>query len=61
MDFLNENLLTILILLPVMGAVALIAHQMFWKQESQLKWVALVITLLDFLISLGLLAHVPQS
>ena len=34
---------------------------MFWKQESQLKWVALVFTLLDFLISLGLLANVPLS
>jgi len=61
MDFINENLLTMLILLPVVGAVAVIAHQMFWKQESQLKWVALIFTLLDFLISLGLLARAPQS
>jgi NADH-quinone oxidoreductase subunit M len=41
MDFISENLLTILILFPVFGAVATLAHQMFWKQESQLKWVTL--------------------
>src|SRR4051812_25069485 len=55
MDFINENLLTILILLPVFGAIAVVAHQMFWKQESQLKWVTLVFTLVNFLISLLLL------
>src|SRR5689334_22936978 len=61
MDFLSENLITILILLPVVGTVAIIAHQLFWNEETQLKWVALIFTLLDFLISLGLLANVPQS
>src|SRR6478609_7930796 len=61
MNFINENLLTILILLPVVGAVAVIGHQMFWKQESQLKWVAFIFTLLNFVISLLLLARVPQS
>ncbi|HYJ91028.1 MAG TPA: hypothetical protein VEV84_06960, partial [Pyrinomonadaceae bacterium] len=55
MDFLNENLLTILILLPVLGAVAVIAHQMFWKKEEQLKWVTLIFTLANFIISLALL------
>jgi hypothetical protein len=34
MDFIAENLLTILILLPVIGAIATLGHQMFWKQES---------------------------
>lgn len=54
MDFLNENLLTILILLPVIGAVLTLAHQMFWKQESQLKWLTLGFTTLNFLVSLAL-------
>jgi NADH-quinone oxidoreductase subunit M len=56
MDFISENLLTILILLPVLGALALIGHQMFWKQESQLKWVTLIFTIVNFLLSLLLLA-----
>jgi NADH-quinone oxidoreductase subunit M len=55
MDFISENLLTILILLPVFGAAATLAHQMFWKQESQLKWLTFGFTLLNFLLSLLLL------
>ena len=55
MDFINENLLTILILLPVFGSLALIGHQMFWKQEGQLKWIALGFTLVNFLLSLILI------
>src|SRR5687768_8425851 len=55
MDFITENLLTILILLPIIGAVLTIAHQAFWKQESQLKWVTLVFTTLNFLLSLILI------
>jgi len=61
MNFINENLLTILILLPVFGAVAVIAHQMFWNQESQLKWVTLAITVVNFLISLVLLGTAAPS
>jgi len=57
MDFLNNNLLTILILLPVIGAVLTLAHQMFWKQEGQLKWLTLGFTIVNFLISLLLLAE----
>ncbi len=56
MDLISENLLTILILLPVFGAFAVLGHQMFWKQESQLKWVTLAFTLLNFVLSLLLLA-----
>ena len=52
MDFIDENLLTILILLPVVGAVLTLAHQMFWKQEGQLKWLTLGFTVLNFLVSL---------
>ena len=55
MDFINENLLTVLILLPVFGALATIGHQMFWKQESGLKLITLGFTVLNFLISLLLL------
>ncbi len=55
MDFVSENLLTLLILLPVFGAVGLLAHQMFWKQEEHLKWVTLAITVVIFLLSLLLL------
>ncbi|HVF30369.1 MAG TPA: NADH-quinone oxidoreductase subunit M [Pyrinomonadaceae bacterium] len=55
MDFISENLLTILILLPTVGAILTIAHQMFWKQEGQLKWLALGFTTLNFLLSLVLI------
>ncbi len=55
MDFLTENLLTILILLPVFGALATLGHRMFWKRESGLKWVALGFTLLNFVVSLLLI------
>lgn len=55
MDFINENLLTILILLPVFGAIGIVLHQMFWKQEGHLKWITFGLTLVNFLISLLLL------
>ena len=54
MDFINQNLITILIVLPVVGAVLTLAHQTFWKQESQLKWATLGFTMLNFLVSLAL-------
>jgi len=57
MDFINENLLTILILLPVLGAVLTLGHQMFWKQEGQLKWLTLGFTVLNFLVSLALFSR----
>ncbi len=57
MDFINQNLLTILILLPVVGAVLVLAHQMFWKQEGQLKWLTLGFTLLNFLVSLAMFSR----
>jgi len=55
MDFISENLLTILILLPTFGAVAALAHQMFWKREDQLKWVTLFFTVVNFVLSLFLI------
>ena len=56
MDLINENLLTILILFPVLGSLAVLGHQMFLKQEGQLKWVTLIVTVINFLLSLFLLA-----
>jgi NADH-quinone oxidoreductase subunit M len=50
MDF-YSNLITILIVLPVVGAVVALA---FHKQESQLKWVTLGVTSLNFLVSLAM-------
>ena len=61
MNFINENLITILILLPVFGAIAVVGHRMFWKEESQLKWVTLIFTLLNFVISLALLGSAQQN
>lgn len=55
MDFINQNLLTILILLPVFGAVGIVLHQIFWNQESHLKWLTFGLTLVNFLISLFLI------
>lgn len=61
MDFINENLLTILILLPVFGAIGLVLHQMFWKQESHLKWLTFGFTVVNFLISLLLIGGTKTS
>ena len=54
MNFLYENLLAILILLPLIGAFLTLAHQMFWKQEGQIKWLTLGFTLLNFVVSLAM-------
>jgi NADH-quinone oxidoreductase subunit M len=56
MNFITENLLTVLILLPTLGALLTLAHNVFWKQESHLKWLTLGFTLINFLVSLFLLA-----
>ena len=61
MDFITENLLTILILLPAFGAIAVLGHSMFWKQESSLKWITLGFTVVKFLLSLFLLAMATAS
>ncbi len=61
MDSITENLLTILILLPVFGALATLGHALFWKQESSLKWITLGFTVLNFLVSLLLLGSKTLS
>src|SRR5678815_2993103 len=55
MDFITANLLSILIILPVVGAAAVLMHEMFWKREDQIKWITLGITVVVFLLSLILL------
>jgi NADH-quinone oxidoreductase subunit M len=55
MDYITENLLTILIMLPAFGALSVIGHQMFWKSEDKLKWITLFWTLLNFVVSLVLI------
>ena len=55
MDFITENLLTILILLPVVGALLTLGHALFWRQEGGLKWITLGFTVLNFLLSLFLI------
>lgn len=56
MDFINQNLLTILILLPVFGAIAMMFYAMFAKEEGHLKWLTLAITIVNFAVSLFLLS-----
>src|SRR5262245_53243936 len=55
MDFITENLLTLLILLPVVGAIAVILYQTFAKGGDQVKWITLGITAVVFLLSLVVL------
>ncbi len=55
MDYITENLLTILILLPAFGALSVLGHQIFWKSEDKLKWITLFWTILNFVISLFLI------
>jgi NADH-quinone oxidoreductase subunit M len=61
MNLISENLLTILILLPVFGALATLGHAMFWKQDGHLKWVTLLFTVINFLVSLLLLGSHAAS
>jgi NADH-quinone oxidoreductase subunit M len=57
----KENLLSILILIPVFGAIALLGHHLFWKRESHLKWIALIFVSVEFFISLFLLGEAKTS
>ena len=60
-SFISENLLTILILLPVFGALGLLAYQMLAGGESNLKWITFGVTLANFAISLLLLGGTAAS
>ena len=52
MNFISENLLTILIMLPVFGAFAVLLHGMFWKRDGEMKWITLGFTIVNFIVSL---------
>jgi NADH-quinone oxidoreductase subunit M len=56
MDFIADNLITVLIVLPVVGAAIVLAYQAFAKDEANLKWLTLGFTLVNFLVSLMMLA-----
>ncbi len=61
MDFITENLITILILLPAFGALAVLGHSIFWNEVKHLKWITLGITFVIFLVSLLLLGDSTLS
>ena len=62
MDFITENLITILILLPAFGAIAVLGHSIFWDgRVKDLKWITLLITIGIFLVSLFLFVDAPLS
>jgi NADH-quinone oxidoreductase subunit M len=49
----QQHLLTAIILLPVVGALATVAYSLLpSKQESNYKWIALVFSVVDFALSL---------
>ncbi len=58
---LQDKLLTILILLPVLGAIALIGHGLFWKRENDYRWIALLFSVLNFALSLMLLTGIGEN
>ncbi|MBD0372933.1 MAG: NADH-quinone oxidoreductase subunit M [Pyrinomonadaceae bacterium] len=58
---LQDNLLTILILLPTVGALALIGHGLFWKRENDYRWIALLFSVITFALSLLLLTRVGEN
>lgn len=51
----QQNLLTILILLPTVGAIAAVAYGLTVKNESHYRWIALIFSLVTFGLSLMLL------
>ncbi|MBP9664021.1 MAG: hypothetical protein KBD94_05325, partial [Pyrinomonadaceae bacterium] len=57
MNFISSNLLTILILLPLVGSIVVLAYRAFSKQEGQIKWLTFGVTLVNFVISLALFSR----
>jgi NADH-quinone oxidoreductase subunit M len=51
----QQYLLTILILLPVVGAIAAIGHSFVYKRETDYRWIALGFSVATFALSLLLL------
>jgi NADH-quinone oxidoreductase subunit M len=55
----QHHLLTLIILLPVVGALATVGYSLLpGKRESNYKWIALVVSVLDFLLSLLLVGGI---
>ncbi|HEY0548212.1 MAG TPA: hypothetical protein VGF13_01345, partial [Verrucomicrobiae bacterium] len=55
----SQHLLTIIILLPVVGALATVAYSLLpGKRESNYRWIALGFSLVDFVLSLFLIQGV---
>lgn len=53
----QQHLLTVLILLPVAGALALVAYSyLSGKNEANYKWIALGVSLIDFVLSLFMIS-----
>ena len=58
----ERYLLTIIILVPVIGALATVAYSMLpGRRESNYKWIALAFTVLDFALSLPLIRGVTAG
>jgi NADH-quinone oxidoreductase subunit M len=58
----QQYLLTILILLPVAGALALVGHNFAgYKRETHFRWIALLFSLATFALSLLLLGDGGRS
>lgn len=62
MNLITDNLLTILIMLPVVSAFAVLLHGMFWQQrQGDLKWLTFGFTIVNFLVSLLLFSGSQTS
>jgi NADH-quinone oxidoreductase subunit M len=58
----ERYLLTVIILVPVIGALATVAYSMLpGRRESNYKWIALAFTVLDFALSLPLIRGVSAG
>src|SRR5205085_10520471 len=60
----NSYIVTVTTFLPLVGALALLLHSLFWsrqgsspeKLDHQYRWIALLVTLVTFVVSLGIVA-----
>jgi NADH-quinone oxidoreductase subunit M len=58
----QKYLLTILILLPVVGALAAIGHGFApYRKETHYRWIALLFSVVTFALSLLLLSGIPEN
>ena len=65
----KSYIVTITTFLPLVGAIALLLHGLFWgrrgtdshRLDNQYRWITLVFTLLTFAVSIGLIAWFDSS